>query len=162
YSSVTLPPQAPLTSRILGSPMRSPPWPQGHGSAAATMAFWSRRTGPAAAAVLAASVPAQFGAGQGVFVDLVRPVSEAQGADARVGRRQRKVLRQAGGAVDLDGLVEDPLHGLRGGDLDRLDLGVRGPRALDVHQPRCLQHQQAQLLDPDPGLRDPLPDHALV
>jgi hypothetical protein len=64
--------------------------------------------------------------------------------------------------VHLDGLVEDPLHGLRGRDLDRLDLGVGGLVAGDVHQPRGLEHQQTQLLDLDPRLGDPVAHDALL
>ena len=43
--------------------------------------------------------------------------------------------------------------GLRGGDLDGLDLGVRALVADGVHQPRGLEHQQPQLLDARPGTR---------
>ena len=65
-------------------------------------------------------------------------------------------------AVHLDRLVEDPLDGRGGGDLDRLDLGVRALVADGVHQPGGLEHQQPKLLDPHPRLGDPLADHALA
>ena len=99
---------------------------------------------------------------QGVLVHLVRAVGEPQRADAGVRAGQREVLRQPAGAVHLDRLVEDPLDGRRGGDLDRLDLGVRALVADGVHQPGGLEDQQPQLLEPHPGLGDPVADHALL
>jgi hypothetical protein len=39
----------------------------------------------------------------------------------------RVTVIASAGTVDLDRLVEDPLYGSRGGDLDHLDLGVRRP-----------------------------------
>src|SRR5690606_10517186 len=47
-------------------------------------------------------------------------------------------------------------------DLDRLDLGVRALVADGVHQPRGLQRQQADLLDLDARLGDPVADDALL
>src|SRR5260221_10141112 len=64
--------------------------------------------------------------------------------------------------MHLDRLVDNPLGHARNGDLDGLDLGVRALVADGIHQPGSLQHQQPRLLDPDPGLSDPVLDHALV
>src|ERR1700721_1641794 len=63
------------------------------------------------------SVPAELGAADDEVVDLVRAVSDPQGALAGVHLGERRPLRHAGGAVDLDRLVDDladPLgdHGL--------------------------------------------------
>ncbi len=52
------------------------------------------------------------------------PSAKRSVPDAGDGRGEREVLAEAAAAVGLDGLVEDPLHGRRGGDLDGLDLGV--------------------------------------
>ncbi len=59
-------------------------------------------------------------------------------------------------AEHLDRAVEDLLHGPRDGDLDRLDLGHRRAVADGVHEPGGLEHQQAQRLELDAGLGDPL------
>jgi hypothetical protein len=85
-------------------------------------------------------------------VHLVRAVGEPQAADPGERGGEREVLGQPARAVHLDRLVQDPLHGERGGDLDGLDLGVGGLVALGVHQPRGLEHQQPQLLDRHPRL----------
>ena len=106
-------------------------------------------------------LPGQLGAGERRLVHLVGAVGEAQRADGGVRRGEREVLGEAAGAVRLDGAVDDLLDDLGGGDLDRLDLGVRAAVADGVHQPRGLEHQQPQLLDRDPRLGDPLADHAL-
>ena len=92
----------------------------------------------------------------------VRAVGEPERARARPQVGQREVLAYPSPAVGLDRLVDHPLGHGRGYDLDRLDLGVRALVAHGVHQPRGLQHEQPGLLDPDPGLGDPVLDDALL
>src|SRR5579875_1333792 len=117
----------------------------------------ARRRGPPSA-----QVPAQLAAGQRALVHLIRPVGEPQAPGARPCRRQREVLADPRGAMDLDRLVDHPFGHRRDRDLDRLDLGVRALVADRVHEPRGLQDQQPGLLDPHPGLRDPVLHHSLV
>ena len=64
--------------------------------------------------------------------------------------------------MHLNGLVQNPLHRQRRGDLDGLNLGVRTAISHGVHQPGGLEHQQSQLLDPHAGFGDPVADHALL
>src|SRR6476660_21345 len=110
----------------------------------------------------AGGIPAQLGLGEGVLVHLVGAVGEAQRADAGEGGGELGVLAEPGGAVGLDGLVEDPLDGLGRRDLDRLDLGVGARVAYGVHEPGGLEDEQAQLLDTHPGLGDPVAHDALL
>src|SRR6476646_8189291 len=110
----------------------------------------------------AGGIPPQLGLGEGVLVHFVRAVGETERPDAGEGGGELGVLAEAGGAVGLDGLVEDPLDGLGGRDLDRLDLGVRALVAHGVHEPGGLEHEQAQLLDAHAGLGDPVADDALL
>ncbi len=93
---------------------------------------------------------------------LVGAVGETQRPDCGVRRGEGEVLGEAARAVGLHGAVDDVLDHLGGGDLDRLDLAVGASVADRVHQPGGLEHQQPQLLDRDPGLGDPLADHALA
>ena len=60
-------------------------------------------------------------------VHLVRAVDQPQRARARVEARQRRVLGDAGAAVDLDRAVDDVAGGARGHDLDRRDLAPARP-----------------------------------
>ena len=55
---------------------------------------------------------------------LVRPVSKSDGARLRVGVGELEVIAQARSAVRLDGPVDHLAGGVRGGDLDRGDLGT--------------------------------------
>src|SRR5579859_5038518 len=104
----------------------------------------------------------QLAAGERPLVYLVRAVGEPERARAGPQVGQREVLAHPSPAVGLDGLVEHPLGHGRGHDLDRLDLAVRALVAHGVHQPRGLEHQQPGLLDPDPGLGDPVLDDPLL
>jgi NADPH2:quinone reductase len=83
----------------------------------------------------------QLAPGQGAFVHLVRAVGQPQGPGRRPDLGQREVLGDAARAVQLDRAVHDPLHRGRGGDLDRLDLGVGALVAHGVHQPGGLEYQ---------------------
>src|ERR1700691_5315083 len=103
----------------------------------------------------------QLAAGQRPLVYLVGAVGEPQRTRARPQVGQRELLAHPSPAVSLDRLVDDPLGHGGGDDLDRLDLGVRALVAHGVHQPRGLEHEQPGLLDPDPGLGDPVLDDAL-
>src|SRR5215472_2143369 len=105
---------------------------------------------------------AQLATGQRPLVHLVGAVGEAERAGAGPQVGQREVLADPTAAVRLDGPVDHPLGHRRGDDLDRLDLGVRPLVAHGVHQPRRLEHEQPRLLDPDPGLSDPVLDDALL
>src|SRR5215472_10178909 len=100
--------------------------------------------------------------GQRALVHLIRAVGEPQrpGAGPQVGKRE--VLADPGRAVHLDRLVDHPFGHGRSRDLDGLDLGVRALVADRVHHPGGLEHEQPRRLDPDPGLSDPVLDHALV
>ena len=93
---------------------------------------------------------------------LVRPVDQPQRARPRVEARQRRVLRDAGAAVDLDRAVDDVAGGPRGDDLDRGDLGAGGLRADGVDLVRRREHEQARLVDLHARLGDRGPDEALV
>src|ERR1700691_2271472 len=104
----------------------------------------------------------QLAAGQRPLVYLVGAVGEPQRTRARPQVGQRELLAHPSPAVSLDRLVDDPLGHGGGHDLDRLDLGVRALVAHGVHQPRGLEHEQPGLLDPNPGLGDPVLDNALL
>src|SRR5579871_420402 len=104
----------------------------------------------------------QLAAGQRPLVYLVGAVGEPERARGRPQVGQREVLAHAAPAVRLDGLVDHPFGHGRSHDLDRLDLGVRALVADGVHQPCGLEHQQPGLLDPDPGLGDPILDDPLL
>ena len=95
-------------------------------------------------------------------MDLVGSIDDPQ--DARVGGqlREDEVLGDAGRAERLDGLVDNPARELGRDHLDRRDLDLRASVADRVHQPRRLHHQQPRLLDPHPGVGDPLPHDALI
>jgi len=60
-------------------------------------------------------LPLELGTGQRVLVHLVRAVGEPQGADRGERGGEREVPGQPARAVHLDRLVQDPLHGERGG-----------------------------------------------
>ena len=57
-------------------------------------------------------------------------------------------------AVDLDRLLDDPLRRRRDRDLDLGDLRCGAPGAYSIDQPGSSQHEQSELVDPDPGLGD--------
>src|SRR3954447_15543865 len=86
-------------------------------------------------------VAAEFGARGGALVHLVRAVRQPQSAGVRPEHGQRGVAADAGTAVHLDRLVEDPLDRARNRDLDGLDLGVRTRVADRVHQPGRLEDE---------------------
>src|SRR5690348_5170406 len=87
-------------------------------------------------------VPAQFAACERALVHLVGAVGKAQ----RPGRcphvSEREVLADPARTVRLDRLVDHPFGHRRGGDLDRLDLGVRALVPHGVHEPGGLEYQQ--------------------
>jgi hypothetical protein len=75
----------------------------------------------------ALALAGQLGTSEGVLVDLVGCVGEAQRPVHGERPRERDVLIQPARTVHLDGLVEDPLDGTGRGDLDGLDLGGAPP-----------------------------------
>ena len=65
-------------------------------------------------------------------MDLVRPVAEAKRAHAGVDLREREVLGEPGGAVDLDRAVEHPLAGVRRRDLELGINRIRKPTEMPL------------------------------
>src|SRR5699024_9269943 len=104
----------------------------------------------------------QLRAAQGAQMDLVGAVGQPQRTRTCHPTRQRQVLAEPCRPVRLDRLVQDPLDRARGGDLDRLDLGVCTLVADGVHQIGGLEHQKTHLLDGHACLGDPFPDHTLL
>ena len=76
--------------------------------------------------------------------------------------RQREELGDAGGAVHLDGPVDDLERDVRHGHLDAGDLGGRRLVADRVHQVGGAQHVLAGHVDLDARLGDPVLDQALL
>src|SRR5581483_2045765 len=75
---------------------------------------------------------------------------------------QRRVLRDAHGAVGLHGVVDDVERHVGDGDLDPGDLGPGGLVAGGVHQPGGVERVEAGLVDGDAGVGHPGLHHALV
>ena len=69
----------------------------------------------------------------------IRPIGQSQCAHASKGFGQREIITHATTTVGLNCLVQDPLHGARGSNLDGLNLGVRTLVAHRIHQPRRLK-----------------------
>ena len=104
----------------------------------------------------AGGIRAQQVPGDDAEVHLVGSVGQAQAARAGVGGGEREVVAHAAAAVQLDREVDDVAGHLGHG---RLDLGHLGLGALDadgVELPRGVQHEQAGLVDRDPGAGEPL------
>src|SRR2546429_262465 len=133
----------------------------GSPSSAATRSTAARTWAPSLTSAPTASAR-PLAARQRPLVHLVGAVGEAERAGAGPQVRQREVLADAAAAVRLDGPVDHPLRHRRGDDLDRLDLGVCSLVTDRIHQPRGLEHEQPCLLDPHPGLGDPVLDDALL
>ena len=105
---------------------------------------------------------AQLAARDGALVHLVGPVGQPQGAQVGVGHGEREVVGDAGAAVHLDGAVDDLQRDVRGGDLDRRDLGPRFLVADRVHQVGGLEREQPDHLDVDARLGNPVLDVGVV
>src|SRR3954465_6678868 len=68
----------------------------------------------------------KFKSGNGAIVHLVRTVGQPHGAHRSVIARQSRIVGDAGGAVGLDRVVDDPQRHVRTGNLDHGDLELRG------------------------------------
>ena len=84
-------------------------------------------------------------------VHLVGAVGQAQASGAGVGGGEREVLAHASAAVQLDGEVDDVAGHLRHGRLDLGHLGLGTRDADGVELPGGVQHEEAGLVDGDPG-----------
>nr|ABM53578.1 putative regulatory protein TetR [uncultured bacterium CBNPD1 BAC clone 1664] len=90
------------------------------------------------------------------MMDLVRAVGEPQVTHVGVHGGERRPLGDAGGAVHLDGLVDDLAGPLRHHGLDHGHPDPGLAVAKHIHGAGRLQHHQAHGLDVDPGAGDDL------
>jgi hypothetical protein len=99
--------------------------------------------------------------GQLLQMHLVGPVGQTQGADLGPQVGEGGVLTDAGGAIGLDGAVDDGEGHLRHEDLGLGDLaeGEAGVALVDLHG--GVEHDQARGVDLDARLCQPLQDHAV-
>ena len=127
------------TRRLIG---RSPSWRGG--------VRWR------AAAAARGGIRPQQVAGDDAEVHLVGAVGQPQAAGAGVGGGEREVLAHAATAVQLDGEVDDVAGHLRHRHLDLGDLRLGALDADRVELPGGVQHEQAGLVDGDPGVGEAL------
>ena len=92
-------------------------------------------------------------------MDLVRPVGKAQRPRRGIGTRQTKVFGHPAAAVGLHGPVNHLQRHIRGRHLNHGDFRASRFIADRVHHMRRLERQQPGLLNPNPGLGDPLQRH---
>src|SRR3954453_13289013 len=95
-------------------------------------------------------------------MDLVRSVRKSQRPRVGEGRREREVLAQTAGPVQLNGIVDNFLDELRRRVLDRLDLTSSGLRPALIYEPGRLQHDQPELFNPTPSVGHPFAHNSLL
>src|SRR5690554_417529 len=100
----------------------------------------------------------QFKVGDGIQVNLIRAVCQAQGTDFRPGRRQEGVLADASTTVHLYCAVDDLQSHARGDHLDHGNFLTGHFVAYGIHHMGSLKGHQASLLDVDATTGNVFPD----
>src|SRR4051812_37132155 len=93
---------------------------------------------------------------------LIRPVADADKAGIDVSAREKRVLGDAGGAVDLDGAIDDTRGHAGDYDLGGGDQIARSLVAVAVHLVSGLQREQPRLRNLAEGMRNVLTHRALL
>src|SRR5437899_5711614 len=107
-------------------------------------------------------VALQFQLGNGLAMDFIGTVGEAQRARVSPGFGQAEIVADTGAAVSLNGAVDDAKRHVGSDDFDHGDLGAGGFVAGLVHHVGCFQCQQARLVDLDARVGDVGADRALL
>src|SRR5208282_1629043 len=85
-------------------------------------------------------------------MNFVRPIRDSQGANRSKQFGQRKICRDAGASVYLNGLVDNSQSDIWHGDLDLRDFAAGSFGANFIEHPCSLQSQQPSLLDHDSSI----------
>src|SRR5260370_7216375 len=130
--------------------------------AASTGRAWSSapfRTAPEASSIgspLRVAALCQLDPRNEPFVPLIGPIGEPKRPRLRIEGGERRIVGQPRRAVDLNGMVDDPLERVRRDDLHGRDLGPAAESTDLVDLPPPVQPHQTSPVTRVPPLRDPL------